>query len=481
MAIKEPPTGRQAPAIIDTKSRLRSLQVEPLTCAIGAEIGNVNLGVASRDEAGAADLPAAAQAQGAVLPRPGHHARRARGLRRAFRRARGPPGGRQRPGAPGAGAHLQVARHAQRPLRERLARRRHLAREAAAGLRAALRGVRRPWVATPCGPTWCWPTRSCRSTSSSRSPAARAPQHRGDLRRRHADREAPGAEGAVPDPEHPVVRTHPETGEKVLFVNPSPRTSPTSTRQNVRYGQDYAPGASQLLQYLISQAQIPEYQVRFRWKPEQHGHVGQPLHPALRRHGLPALPSQDGTRRDHRRQALLNTHSHNEDTHELPGRIALSREPGQAGHHRRALRPRVDALGLPRGHRGQHGGPGPEGGGLLQRRRHRAARARARGRRQGLQAPVQVQRAAGRHPRPRARHDPAGGRLDLFAPEKRWRRGQVAVRRHAPHAGRAEAHARPGHDRHQHQPDEHRRADAAQADCAGTSWPPRRACAPTAR
>ena len=49
MAIKEPATGPQAAAIIDTKSRLRSLQVEPLTCAIGAEIGNVNLGVASRE------------------------------------------------------------------------------------------------------------------------------------------------------------------------------------------------------------------------------------------------------------------------------------------------------------------------------------------------------------------------------------------------------------------------------------------------
>jgi len=71
-----------------------------------------------------------------------------------------------------------------------------------------------------------------------------------------------------PDAEHPVVRTHPETGEKVLFVN-SFATHFTNfhTSENVRYGQDYSPGASQLLNYLISRAAIPEYQVRWRWRP----------------------------------------------------------------------------------------------------------------------------------------------------------------------------------------------------------------------
>ena len=71
-----------------------------------------------------------------------------------------------------------------------------------------------------------------------------------------------------PDAEHPVVRTHPETGEKVLFVNAfTTHFTNFHTPDNVRYGQDYAPGAQHLLQYLISQAQIPEYQVRWRWKP----------------------------------------------------------------------------------------------------------------------------------------------------------------------------------------------------------------------
>ena len=82
----------------------------------------------------------------------------------------------------------------------------------------------------------------------------------------HEKRQAMRAQ--YPDAEHPVVRTHPDTGEKVLFVNAFVTHFVNfHVKKNVRYGQDYNKAGSDLLQYLISQAAIPEYQVRWRWQP----------------------------------------------------------------------------------------------------------------------------------------------------------------------------------------------------------------------
>jgi taurine dioxygenase len=97
-----------------------------------------------------------------------------------------------------------------------------------------------------------------------------------DLRARHSIEASFGAamptekrhalKAMYPDAEHPVVRTHPETGEKVLFVSGFATHFVNFHRpENVRYGQDFAPGSSDLLSYLIGRAAIPEYQVRWRW------------------------------------------------------------------------------------------------------------------------------------------------------------------------------------------------------------------------
>ena len=124
-----------------------------------------------------------------------------------------------------------------------------------------------------------------------------------DLRARHSIEASFGAampiekrlalKAQYPDAEHPVVRTHPETNEKVLFVNAfTTHFTNWHTPANVRFGQDANPGASLLLDDLISQAFVPEYQVRFRWKPNsvafwdnrctQHYAV-QEFRPAVRR------------------------------------------------------------------------------------------------------------------------------------------------------------------------------------------------------
>ncbi|MGW3007649.1 TauD/TfdA dioxygenase family protein [Streptomyces sp. NPDC001219] len=60
-----------------------------------------------------------------------------------------------------------------------------------------------------------------------------------------------------PPAEHPVVRRHPETGRRMLFVNAS------FTTRIVGLGQAES---DRLLRLLFQQAQVPEFQVRWRWQ-----------------------------------------------------------------------------------------------------------------------------------------------------------------------------------------------------------------------
>lgn len=59
--------------------------------------------------------------------------------------------------------------------------------------------------------------------------------------------------------EHPVVRTHPETGERALYVN----CAFTRSIQGLSEKE-----SDWLLDHLYAQAAIPEYQCRFRWRKD---------------------------------------------------------------------------------------------------------------------------------------------------------------------------------------------------------------------
>ncbi len=75
-----------------------------------------------------------------------------------------------------------------------------------------------------------------------------------------SDEERAAAQLEHPDQVHPVVRTHPETGAKALFVN---------RIFTIRIeGPSIDPGEERALRHrLYDQARIPELQCRFRWRP----------------------------------------------------------------------------------------------------------------------------------------------------------------------------------------------------------------------
>ena len=66
-------------------------------------------------------------------------------------------------------------------------------------------------------------------------------------------------EDEFPNPWHPVVRVHPVTGRRTIYVNPQ-----FSLR--IRGLKDDESDA--LLQFLFLQAHVPEYQLRVKWQPD---------------------------------------------------------------------------------------------------------------------------------------------------------------------------------------------------------------------
>ena len=258
-----------SPAIVRATSLPDSIRVEPLTCAIGAELSGVHLGAASRD----ADLVAEIRSlllkhrvlffRDQDITRAEHVA-----FARHFGELEDHPVAGSDPDHPGL---VRIYKSPDQP-NDRYENAWHT--DATWREHPPFGCVLRCVECPPVGGDTMWVNMV--------EAYNRLPEHVktqiASLRARHSIEATFGAampiekrlalKAQFPDAEHPVVRTHPETGEKVLFVNAfTTHFTNFHTPERVRVGQDFTQGSSQLLQFLISQAQIPEYQVRWRWKP----------------------------------------------------------------------------------------------------------------------------------------------------------------------------------------------------------------------
>ena len=257
-----------APAVSTAGTR-GSIKVEPLTCTIGAQLSNVNLGVASRSPELVAEIRALLLKYKVLFFRDQDITRAEHvAFARHFGELEDHPVAGSDPEHPGlvriyktpdaAIDRYENSWHTDATWREK------------PPFGCVLRCIECP----PVGGDTMW--------ANMAEACARLPDDIkakiANLRARHSIESTFGAampiekrlalKAQFPDAEHPVVRTHPETGETILFVNVfTTHFTNFHTPANVRFGQDYAPGAAQLLQYLISQAFVPEFQVRFRWRP----------------------------------------------------------------------------------------------------------------------------------------------------------------------------------------------------------------------
>jgi len=259
----------QAPAIVRPGVLHSSLKYEPMTASIGAELLGVSLGDASRDKDLADEIHALLLEYKVLFLRDQEITRQEHvAFAQRFGKLEDHPMAPSHPDAPGL---VQIYKTPDKPL-DRYENSWHCDgtwRETPA-MGCVLRCVECP----PVGGDTLW--------ANMVLAYERLPDHIksliAGLRASHSFNASFGAamplekrlalKAKYPDAEHPVVRTHPETGEKVLFVNAFTTHFVNFHDQGrVRYGQDYSQTGGDLLQYLISQAYVPEYQVRWRWKP----------------------------------------------------------------------------------------------------------------------------------------------------------------------------------------------------------------------
>ena len=258
-----------APAVIAATSLTRSLRVEPLSCSIGAEIGNVQMGAVARDDGLIAEIRALLLTHKVLFFRDqditsADHA----AFAGRFGELEPHPVAPSDPEHPGI---IRIYKSPESP-NDRYENSWHC--DATWRDKPPMGAVLRCLDCPPVGGDTMW--------GNMEMAYDKLPQQVKDkiagLRARHSIEAGFGAvmpiekrhalKAQYPDAEHPVVRTHPETGRKTLFVNShTTHFSNFHTPDNVRCGQDYTFGGSDLFRYLLAQAFIPEYQVRFRWKP----------------------------------------------------------------------------------------------------------------------------------------------------------------------------------------------------------------------
>jgi taurine dioxygenase len=258
-----------APAVVRATSLGSAIRVEPLSCTIGAELSNVNLGAAAEDDEQMAEIRALLLKHRVLffrdqdITRAQHVAFASR-----FGQLEDHPVVGSHPDYPGL---VQIYKTPDSPP-DRNENSWHT--DATWREKPPLGCVLRCIECPPVGGDTMW----VNMVEAYNQLPEEIKTKIASLRARHSIEASFGAampiekrlalKAQYPDAEHPVVRIHPETGEKVLFVNGSFTTHFTNYNvpANVRFGLDKAPGASNLLNYLVSQAMIPEYQVRFRWK-----------------------------------------------------------------------------------------------------------------------------------------------------------------------------------------------------------------------
>ena len=254
----------EAPAVVRP-----AFKVEPLTCAIGAELVNLNLGDASRDAGLVAEIRALLLAHRVLFFRDQNITRAEHvAFARHFGELEDHPVAGSDPENPGL---VRIYKNPEMP-NDRYENAWHT--DATWREKPPFGCVLRCVECPPVGGDTMW----ANMVLAYENLPEHIKQQIAGLRARHSIEATFGAampidkrlalKAQFPDAEHPVVRTHPETGEKVLFVNAfTTHLTNFHTAANVRVGQDFTHGATDLLRYLISQAFIPEYQVRWRWQP----------------------------------------------------------------------------------------------------------------------------------------------------------------------------------------------------------------------